>query len=319
MTRALLTIILTFLLSSLLPSNGDSTLVERKNYWCKNIIGITYHQKSLDFVIDSEFVQLYCDTLPQVKFWRKIMELSPDSAILNIAHTRQCVQVVSTKWWQQQDDEFKACYRDSIRQCYELPDSTRILFTTGKKHYYIWDSTFVLIDKAIKIFINHDVDPWYAQSILLIESPNGNLRSPNGARGYFQLMKKVAKKFGLHVTRHQDERLDFDRSAYAAAMLIKTICIPETKKILDSLNIPYNEHHLWFRLLVMHVYHAGAYHVKNALQKCHCTYPSIEMIYKLWQTREGKFQSASQNYSQILLAAYTKVYSQLGLLNCFRH
>lgn len=295
-------------------NNEDSVFLNKNNNWCKNVIGICYNKKSLNFVFDSEFVQLYCDTLPQVKFWEKIIDLSPDSAILNLAHNRMCIETVSTKWWNQQSDEYKYCYRDSIRQFYCLPDTTRILFTTGKKHYYVWDSTFVLIDKGIRIFVENNVDPWYAQSILLIESPAGNLRSPRGARGYFQLMKKVAKKFGLKVTRHYDERLNFERSAYAAAMLIKTICIPETKKILDSLNVQYNENSLWFRLLVMHVYHAGAFNVKNALQKCACATPSMEMIYNLWQTQTGKFQSASQNYSQLILAAYTKVYKQLGLL-----
>ncbi len=296
----------------------DSIIINKKNNACKNVIGICYNKKSLNFIFDSSIVQLCCDTLPQVKFWEKVLDLSPDSAILNIAYNRKSVQTVNIKWWYNQSDEYRDCYRDSIRQCYQLPDSARVSFTTGKKHYYKWDNIFIFIDKAIQIFSENDVDPWYAQSILLIESPMGNLRSPKGARGYFQLMKNVARKFGLKVTRHYDERLHFDRAAYAAAMLIKTICIPEMKKILDTLNISYNENEIWFKLLVMHVYHAGAYNVKAALLKKNCVSPSMEMIYCLWQTRTKGFQTASQNYSQLILTAHIKAYKKLGLLQCFR-
>lgn len=306
-----------FCFFSLLASSNDTSRIIKKNY-CSKVIGIQYKNRNLNFVFDTSIVEMYCDTLPQVKFWDMVLNLSPDSAIINLAHNRQCVEIVSNQWWQAQSEDFKNCYRDSIRKCYQLSDTARVLFTIGKGHYYIWDTTFYLIDKAINIFIENNVDPWYAQSILLIESPKGNLRSPSGARGYFQLMKNVARKFGLKVNRHIDERLDFNRSAYAAAMLIKTICIPETKKILDSLHLSYDENDLWFKLLTMHVYHAGAYNVRKALMNSSCKIPNMEMIYCLWQTRSGAFQSASQNYSQLILTAYIKVYKMFDLLKCFR-
>lgn len=311
-----------FLLLFLLAKNtfaGDTTsLFIKKNNYCHYIIGINYNNRSLNFVFDSSIVKLYCDTLPQVRFWEKILDLSPDSAVINIAHNRQCVTTVSTKWWAELSDEYKQCYRDSIRKCLRLPDTSRVFFTTGKGHYYIWDSVFYLIDKAIDVFLKQDVNPWYAQSILLIENPKGNLRSPSGAHGHFQLMKKVARKFGLQVNRHVDERLNFERAAYAASMLIKTVCIPETKSILDSLHIPYNENDLWFKLLVMHVYHAGAYNVKKVIYGSNCKMPGMDMIYCLWQTKVGAFQTASQNYSQLILTAYIKTYKKLDLLKCFR-
>lgn len=291
---------------------------KNKTAYCKNVIGIYYNKKNLNFVFDTTILKLYCDTLSHVKFWEQILDLSPDSAVINIAYNRKCVEMVSTKWWASLSDETKQCYRDSIRKCYNLPDTSRILFTTGKGHYYVWDSVFYLIGKAIDVFTDNQVDPWYAQSVLLIESPKGNLRSSTGARGYFQLMKKVARKFGLIVNKHIDERLNFERSAYAAAMLIKTICIPETKGILDSLKISYNEDDLWFKLLVMHVYHAGAYNVKKALFNSDCKMPGMEMIYCLWNTRVGAFQSASQNYSQLILTAHIKAFRKLDLLRCFR-
>ncbi|MCX7729293.1 MAG: hypothetical protein N2203_07475 [Bacteroidia bacterium] len=298
---------------------GDTVRVANKNmHYCTHVIGINFNGKSLNFVFDSSVVKLYCDTLPQVKFWEQVLCLSPDSAIINLAHNRKSIETVSAKWWMSQSDDFKNCYRDSIRKCYLLPDTARILFTTGKGNYYIWDSVFYLIDKSIKVFVENGVDPWYAQSILLIESPKGNLRSASGARGHFQLMKNVARKFGLIVNRHYDERLNLERSAYAAAMLIKQICIPETKSMLDSLKIVYNENDLWFKLLTMHVYHAGTYNVRKALFNSNCRVPGMEMIYCLWQTRVGAFQSASQNYSQLVLTAHIKAYKKFDLLKCFR-
>ena len=204
-----------------------------KNF-CRQVVEVTMHHRRLNIVLDTSIVHLHCDTLSQIKFWERVWELSPDSAIVNVAHNRQIVQIIGTNWWHAQPQEWKYVYRDNIRKCLHLPDTSRILLTTGKRHYYVWDSVFYLIDQAISVFIDNETDPWYAQSILLIESPKGNSRSRAGARGYFQLMKAVARKFGLKVNRHIDERLNFERSAYAAAMLIKTVCIPETKKMPDS-------------------------------------------------------------------------------------
>lgn len=296
----------------------DTSIVSKQKRYGQSILNVCFNHQDIHIVLDSSILQMYCDTLPQVKFWEKVLELSPDSAILNFAHNRYCIQTIGSRWWITQSDDFKFCYKDSIRRCYQLPDTARILFTTGKGHYYQWDTVFYLIDKAIDIFKQNDVDPWYAQSILLIESPRGNLRSPAGARGYFQLMKNVARRFGLKVNRYVDERLNFNRSAYAAAMLIKNICIPETKKILDTLHINYSENDLWFKLLCMHIYHAGSYNVKMAIVNGNCKTAGMDLIYCLWQTKTGAFQSASQNYSQLILTAYIRAYKKLNLLHCIR-
>ncbi len=50
------------------------------------------------------------------------------------------------------------------------------------------------------------VDPWYAQSILLIESPGQMKKSISGAYGAFQLMPGVARAQGLIVNKTLDER-----------------------------------------------------------------------------------------------------------------
>jgi hypothetical protein len=157
------------------------------------------------------------------------------------------------------------------------------------------------------------VDPWYAQAILLIESPNKLQKSNAGAYGPFQLMKDVARLFGLKVNRSIDERADFERSAYAASSLIKAVCIPKTKEILDSLHVPYNESELWFKLLVMHSYHAGPGNVKKALYTFMPAKGDMSLIYNLWHAETRHFKSASQNYSQLVLASMLEMNERIKL------
>jgi hypothetical protein len=124
-----------------------------------------------------------------------------------------------------------------------------------------------------------------------------------GANGPFQLMKSVAMKYGLVVTPTRDDRTDLKKAAYASSQLISKICIPLVKKMLNSRNIPYNETDTWFRLLVMHSYHAGAGNVSCALNKINPTTGGQELIIKLWKTEACGFKNESQNYSQLALAA----------------
>jgi hypothetical protein len=187
------------------------------------------------------------------------------------------------------------------------------LVTSGKQFFYDFDKAFTNFDRGINAFVANGVDPWYAQAILLIESPNKLQKSNAGAYGPFQLMKDVARLFGLTVNRHLDERADFERSAYAASSLIKKICIPKTKEILDSLHVPYNESELWFKLLVMHSYHAGAGNVKKALYNFMPSKGDMSLIYTLWHTETKHFRSASQNYSQLVLAAMLEMNDRMKL------
>ena len=110
-----------------------------------------------------------------------------------------------------------------------------------------------------------------------------------------------------------DERADFDRSAYAASSLIKHICLPYTRQMLDSLHISYNESDLWFRLLVMHSYHAGAGNVRKALFSFMPKEGGMNLIYTLWRTETSRFKSASQNYSQLVLAAMLEMNERVPL------
>ncbi len=270
-------------------------------------------QQGQSYIYDKELYELRCDTLPQVKFWRSIMHLPKDSALLCYSQKRSVIHKVHLKSWNSLSDAQKLVYRDSLRYEHCLADSERILLVEGKSFFYDFDKAYPNLHRGIDDFISNDVDPWYAQAILLIESPNKLQKSNVGAYGPFQLMKDVARLFGLKVNNKIDERADFDRSAYASSSLLKKICIPQAKQMLDTLHVSYNETDLWFRLLVMHVYHAGAGNVKAALEAIKPTEGNFALIQTLWHTQAKSFKTASQNYSQLTLAAMLEMNAKLRL------
>lgn len=193
-----------------------------------------------------------------------------------------------------------------------MPDTTKILITTGKRFFYDFSNTSQHFDKGIKAFIENDVDPWYCQAILLIESPNKLQKSNVGAYGPFQLMKGVAQLFGLKVNKYVDERADFERAAFAASSLIKKVCIPKTREMLTAYSIPFDEHDLWFKLLVMHSYHAGAGNVRAVINAIAPKSGGLELIQQMWQTKAASFGIASQNYSQLILAAMLEMNERIS-------
>lgn len=253
-----------------------------------------------------EFIKINkIDSMPQVIFWRKIMNLSGDSCIVNLHKSRTILSTMNYSIWDGFKGDQKLRILDSLRGIHCLIDSPRIVGTQGKNYFYTFEKLTEKIPTGMKAFENNAVDGWYAKAILLIESPNQLQRSPAGAYGAFQLMPSVARKFGLTVNKKTDERANFNRSAFAASALIKTICIPYAKSMLyelDSSEI--NENDLWFKLLVMHVYNAGAGNVRSALLSIPEPKKDMDLIYQLWNTNYGRFQNSSQNYSQLILAAF---------------
>lgn len=302
---------------SFISGGGDDTIktVIKNKDRCSDVVGVCKSGDTYchNYVFDRQIYEFRCDTLPQVKFWRQIMNLHKDSSLINLSHNRTVVEKTLHKDWSCKSDNDKQCYRDSVRNVHCLDSSYRVLLTDGKQFFYDFDKAFTNFDRGINAFVANDVDPWYSQAILLIESPNKLQKSNVGAYGPFQLMKDVARLFGLKVNRQIDERADFDRSAYAASSLIKTICIPNTKQMLDSLHITYNEHDLWFKLLVMHSYHAGSGNVKKALYTFMPKHGDMSLIYNLWHAQTRHFRSASQNYSQLILAAMLEMNSRINL------
>lgn len=317
-----------YFLPLFLFGGGDDTLAKKNNGntppgtvcnndLCRNVVGVYNPKTSLNenYIFDRSIYHFKIDTLPQVKFWRSIMNLHHDTVLLSFANTREIIDKMSVKDWEAKSDSSKKCYKDSVRFCRNLDSTNRVFITAGKKFFYDFDRTSQNFHNGINCFIENNVDPWYAQAILLIESPNKLQKSNVGAYGPFQLMKDVARLYGLKVNKHIDERADFSRSAFAASSLIKKICIPKAHQMLDSLKIGnVNEDDLWFKLLVMHIYHAGSYNVQKALFAINPCEGNMDMIYTLWRTSAGRFKSASQNYSQLVLAAMLEMNERAKVL-----
>jgi tetratricopeptide (TPR) repeat protein len=252
------------------------------------------------------------NTLAQPGFWRRVIDLTEDSAVVNIPVERKILGVVSTKDWNSKSEIQKGLFKDSIRKQFGYSDSTSIYITVGKKEFYTYKMVIPTIGNAIRVFSAENTDPWFAQVILLIESPGKIQKSSVGAYGPFQLMKGVARKFGLVVNKYVDEREDFNKSAMAAARLISRICIPETRKILNAHNIEFKESDLWFRLMVLHTYHAGAGNVAKVINKINPTEGGMPLILEMWRTECGGFRNASQNYTQIGLASLLRFEDLVG-------
>ena len=293
---------------------GDDTLVPQ---WKKEVLKVKQFNDSLEisFLSNNVLFLEKWDTLAQPKFWKKVMTLPEDSCVINIAKNRVIVAEMSVEKWDAKSDEQKENYRDSIRLAHGLDTEDRIFMTSGKADFYAFDLVFPTITKGVEVFMENGVDPWYAQAILMIESPGKLAKSNAGAYGSFQLMASVARSHGLTVNKYVDERQDFVKSANAASSLIANTCIPEAKKILKNYNIAYKESDLWFRLFVLHIYHAGSANVSSVVKVINPSEGSGQLIQKMWQTEAGKFRNASQNYSQLALAAML-IFEEMILNSC---
>ena len=255
------------------------------------------------FVKGDDLYSQRWDTLAQPAFWKKVIVTDPDSCIVNIAATREILGVESFVQWQTKTDLQKKNFKDSVRHVHDLAVNERIYITSGKRHFYQVDKVMPSISRAIELFEENSTDPWYAQAILLIESPGKLEYSNTGAYGPFQLMKSVARAQGLTVNSKIDERKDFDRSAFGASSLIRKICIPEARRILRKNDIAFQEDELWFKLFVLHIYHAGAANIDGLIASVDPENGGQDLITTMWQSEWGGFRNASQNYSQVALAS----------------
>lgn len=244
------------------------------------------------------------DTLPQALFWRSVITLDSDSAIINIARIRKPVMTIETDQWGCQSEDEKDEYKANLCRYISIDEEEKLYVTSGKKHFFEYKKVIPIISRSVDVFLDNGTDPWYAQAILVIESPGKTqARSYVGARGAFQLMPYVARKYGLTVNRSQDDRTDLVKSAGAASRLINEVCVPRTRELLDTLKISYREDDLWFRFLVLHVYHAGFANVSCAVKDLAPESGGMSLIRDLWQVECRGFKNESQNYSQIAIAS----------------
>ncbi len=254
--------------------------------------------------MDSSIYKDGWDELGQPKFWRQVINMTSDTCLVNVASERTLLDKVCRADWSSLTEEQKQVCKDSFICNYNLDSGTVLYITSGKNEFYEVKKVLPEISKAIDVFERAGCDPWYAQTILLIESPGKTkAKSSVGANGPFQLMRSVARRYGLVVNSKRDDRSNMEKAGKAAAKLINTACIPYIKKYLDELNLQYTETDLWFRLLVLHAYHAGAGNVGCALRQMQPKKGGIELFKELWQTQCGGFKNESQNYSQIALAS----------------
>lgn len=245
--------------------------------------------------------------LPQIRFWRRIMRLDPQYSYLNVADTRQILMQVPTDYYNRMSSSRKKQFKDSVLRVRRLSPNTKLYVTSGKADFYEVHRTLPSIHRGINAFVGAGVDPWYAQAILLIESPGQNRRSEVGAAGQFQLMRDVAIDRGLVVNSQRDDRMNFNLAARAAAGHINRVSLPQTRQLLDDYNLDYEETDIWFRLLVLHNYHAGGGNVRAAFRKIRPKEGGMGLIRTLWQTRASGFQNASQNYSQLAISALVEL------------
>ena len=257
-----------------------------------------------NLILENE--QIYSERwniLPQALFWKRIMKLSSDSCLVNVASTRQILESIDSKEWYALNKTQKLNFREEMRLKHNIQNGEKIYVTSGKSDFYKFEEVYPTLREGITVFDEMCIDPWYAQSILLIESPGQLKKSISGAYGAFQLMPGVARAQGLTVNKTTDERKSFEKSAAAAAKLIKNICIPEAKKILNAHELSYSENDLWFRFLVLHIYHAGAGNVAAVLNVINPKEGSQELIKSMWQNKAAGFGNCSQNYSQLAIAS----------------
>jgi|TARA_R110000737_G_scaffold124916_1_gene157357 hypothetical protein len=241
--------------------------------------------------------------LAQPIFWKQIMQLSPDTFLINVSATRQVLKKMSVEEWSSQTNAQKEAYKAELREQFGLSANEQLYVTSGKNDFYKFDAVYPQLSRGVAAFEDAGVDPWYAQAILLIESPGQLKKSRSGAYGAFQLMPSVARAQGLTVNKYTDERENFERSAYGSSRLISRVCIPEAKVILDNHNIEYKESDVWFRLFVLHIYHAGAGNVAAVVNKIAPETGGQELIKEMWQNSAAGFGNNSQNYTQLALAS----------------
>mgnify|MGYP003661789914 CR=1 FL=1 len=199
-------IISSFFLISLVSLSFVSPKAERTEIVEVTVLNDT---TNFNFVSNNQLYTEGWSELPQPTFWRTLMTMGDDSALINIASTRQIIKKIAVSDWDKFSDIAKDKFRDSIRTSYSLKPEARIFMTSGKKSFYDFSNVMPSIGKGIEIFEKNKVDPFYAQAILLIESPNKLQKSNVGAYGSFQIMRRVAINLGLKVNKYTDERKDF--------------------------------------------------------------------------------------------------------------
>ncbi len=243
---------------------------------------------------------------PNVAFWKRDIMLSSDSFLVVNQRDRVIFDIVHKNSVHKIEKGQNLTNLGRIYGYkYDVPQDIKIKFVRGRRDFFNYSVIGPKLKEANRVFNLVGADPIIAQLLLLIESPNNHKGvSHSGAAGHFQIMPSVARKYGLRIGQRVDERHNFTKSSYAAARLVKEYCIPQAKRICTQNNIEIEQDALWFKLLVLHIYNAGAGTVAKAVRHLPEISRGNELIKTLWRTNVGAFQNSSQNYSQVCLASY---------------
>jgi len=279
----------------------------------KRIVQIPGTAASTCFIGCDEIYHEGLDTVSRTIFWRRLMRTGKDSVLFYTQPNRRVLAAKATEEWKAIPEMERLAFLNRLSLQLQS-EEVKVSYMFGRSHFYDVKGVIPQIDRAVKIFEENNTDPFFAQAILLIESPAKLAKSSVGAYGPFQLMKSVGKQFGLKINNKVDERADFDKSAVAASKLINRVCVPYTNRMLEKRNIAWCPTDLWYRLLVLHVYHAGAGNVAKALNKIEPTVGNTDLIKTLWTTNAGGFQNASQNYSQVAIASLLELHYHLNYI-----
>ena len=306
---------ITIILSANLLFSQDFASWENEKLW------VADHNQSNLIIESGQIYEQRWDMLPQAQFWKRIMRLSKDSCLINVASSRLVLESIPSENWTRLSKSEKLNFRQKMRLKHNISEKESIYVTSGKSDFYKFEEVYPTLLEGITVFDEMCVDPWFAQAILLMESPGQLKKSTAGAYGAFQLMPSVARAQGLIVNKNTDERKDFEKSATAAAKLIRNICVPQAKKILLSHDIEIDEKELWFRFLVLHIYHAGAGNVAAVLNQIQPSVGNQSLIQSMWQNKAAGFGNCSQNYSQLAIASqlilHDLVYSNCRETTCY--
>jgi hypothetical protein len=82
--------------------------------------------------------------------------------------------------------------------------------------------------------------------------------------------------------------------------------------MLEKRGMAWCETDLWYRLLVLHTYHAGAGNVEKVLAAINPEVGNMDLIKKIWVTKAGAFGNSSQNYSQLAIATLLELDKLMG-------
>jgi Flp pilus assembly protein CpaB len=106
----------------------------------------------MKFVNENELYEDGWDELAQPMFWKKIICLSPDSCIINVASTRTYLETSNYKSWVRQSETQKTIYKNQVRQNFCVDPTQELYVTNGKKEFYEHRKSIATINKAVAYF-----------------------------------------------------------------------------------------------------------------------------------------------------------------------